>query len=42
MTVYTLIKFLHVLLAIMALGFNASYGTGYRAPRGRRSISFIP
>lgn len=26
MTAYTVIKFLHVLLAIMAVGFNASYG----------------
>lgn len=41
LTTYTFVKFLHVLLAIVAVGFNASYGVWLaRAARERNHEAF--
>ena len=41
MTVYTITKFLHVVLAIVAVGFNASYGIWIvRSARDPEHVSF--
>jgi len=41
MTIYTITKFLHVVLAIIAVGFNASYGIWIvRSARDPEHISF--
>lgn len=42
MTLYTFLKFLHVLLAIIAVGFNASYGIWLsRAARDQRHTEYV-
>ena len=49
MSLYTVLKFVHVVLAIVALGFNASYGLWLRraaqepehAPHVLRGIKFL-
>ncbi len=42
MSIFTLVKFLHVLLAIIAVGFNASYGVWLtRAAREEKHLGHV-